>query len=87
MLSMWQILIVLGILLLFFGPSRLEKLGPSLGKAIRGFKKGLEDSDKDSDSDTRTKSKTEDTKTVELAESSTNDSKDTSKADTAKADS
>lgn len=29
------------ILLLFFGPSRLPGLGQSLGKAIRGFKEGL----------------------------------------------
>ena len=30
-------------LLLVFGPSRLEGLGLSLGRAIRGFKKGLEE--------------------------------------------
>ena len=42
MIGMWQILIILAILLIFFGPTRLEKIGPSLGKAIRGFKKGLD---------------------------------------------
>lgn len=34
-------LIVLAILLIFFGPSKLPGLGASLGKAIRGFKQGL----------------------------------------------
>ena len=49
------------ILLLVFGPSRLEGLGLSLGRAIRGFKKGLEEGSeeeakKDSSSDKKTKS-------------------------------
>lgn len=35
-----MILLVI-ILLIFFGPSRLPQLGQSLGKAIRGFKEGL----------------------------------------------
>lgn len=34
-------LIILAILLLLFGPSKLPGLGSSLGKAIRGFKAGL----------------------------------------------
>lgn len=34
-------LIILAILLIFFGPSKLPGLGSSLGKAIRGFKAGL----------------------------------------------
>jgi len=33
------------ILLLFFGPSKLPGLGASLGKAIRGFKSGLNEVD------------------------------------------
>jgi sec-independent protein translocase protein TatA len=41
MISFWHLVIVLVVVLLLFGPSRLEKLGPSLGKAIRGFKEGL----------------------------------------------
>lgn len=39
--SFWHLLMVLGIVLIFFGPSRLPGLGNSLGKAIRGFKEGL----------------------------------------------
>lgn len=43
--SVWQILIVLLIVLLLFGPSRIPGLGKSLGQAIRGFKKGISDDD------------------------------------------
>lgn len=42
-LSHW--LIILVILLLFFGPSKLPGLGASLGKAIRGFKSGLNETE------------------------------------------
>jgi TatA/E family protein of Tat protein translocase len=42
-------LIVLVILLLFFGPSKLPGLGASLGKAIRGFKAGLNEADPTAD--------------------------------------
>jgi sec-independent protein translocase protein TatA len=39
-------LLLLGIIaLIFFGPSRLPALGQSLGKAIRGFKQGLNEAD------------------------------------------
>ncbi len=34
-------LIILAIVLIFMGPSKLPALGKSLGEAIRGFKKGL----------------------------------------------
>jgi TatA/E family protein of Tat protein translocase len=40
-LSIWHVLIVLVIVLVFFGPKRLPDLGRSLGEAINGFKKGL----------------------------------------------
>ena len=39
--SIWQILIVAGVVLIFFGPKRIPEIGKSLGKAIRGFKKGI----------------------------------------------
>lgn len=39
-------LLLLGIIvLIFFGPSRLPALGQSLGKAIKGFKQGLNEID------------------------------------------
>lgn len=37
----WEILIVLSLVLLFFGPKRLPGLGQSLGSAIRNFKRGI----------------------------------------------
>jgi sec-independent protein translocase protein TatA len=36
-----HLIILLVIFLIFFGPSRLPQLGQSLGKAIKGFKDGL----------------------------------------------
>jgi sec-independent protein translocase protein TatA len=45
-MSVWHLLIILVILLLLFGPSKLEGIGVSLGRAVRGFKKGL-DGDED----------------------------------------
>jgi sec-independent protein translocase protein TatA len=39
--SLAHILVVTVIVLLFFGPSRLPQLGQSVGRAIRGFKEGL----------------------------------------------
>jgi sec-independent protein translocase protein TatA len=39
--SIWHILIVGVLAMLFFGPSKLPQLGKSMGEAIRGFKKGL----------------------------------------------
>lgn len=46
--SLSHILILSLILLIFFGPSRLPALGQSLGKAIKGFKQGLNEIDTDS---------------------------------------
>jgi sec-independent protein translocase protein TatA len=38
-----EMIIVLVIALVFFGPSKLPSIGKSLGEAIRGFKKGVAD--------------------------------------------
>lgn len=45
-ISIWQLLIVLGIVLLLFGTKRLKNLGGDLGGAIKGFKKAMGDDDK-----------------------------------------
>lgn len=39
--SLSHIILVLIIVLIFFGPSKLPQLGQSLGRAIRGFKEGM----------------------------------------------
>ncbi|WIG96589.1 twin-arginine translocase TatA/TatE family subunit [Myxococcus sp. SDU36] len=36
-----EILLIMGVLLLLFGASRLPQLGSSLGSAIRNFKRGF----------------------------------------------
>ena len=40
-LGFGEIVVVLALALLFFGPSKLPQLGSSLGQAIKSFKKGL----------------------------------------------
>jgi sec-independent protein translocase protein TatA len=40
-LGIGEIVVVLALALLFFGPSKLPALGNSLGQAIKSFKKGL----------------------------------------------
>ena len=41
-----ELALLLGIALLVFGPSRLPGLGKSVGEAIRGFKKGMDEEEK-----------------------------------------
>ncbi len=43
-----EILLIGGIALLLFGPSKLPNLGRSLGESIRGFKKALNEDDQPS---------------------------------------
>lgn len=38
-----ELIILLVVALVIFGPSRLPGLGKSMGEAIRGFKKGMDD--------------------------------------------
>ncbi|PTL78222.1 twin-arginine translocase TatA/TatE family subunit [Vitiosangium sp. GDMCC 1.1324] len=40
-LKMSEILLIMGVLLLLFGGSRLPQLGSALGSAIRNFKRGF----------------------------------------------
>lgn len=42
-LGMPELIIILVIVLVIFGASRLPQLGEGLGKAIKGFKKGISD--------------------------------------------
>ena len=41
--SIWHWLVVLGVVLLIFGPSKLPSLGHSLGKAIKDFKNSVQE--------------------------------------------
>ena len=49
-----ELLIILVILLLIFGPKNLPKLGKVFGKTINGFKKGMEDEEGSDDSEEKT---------------------------------
>jgi sec-independent protein translocase protein TatA len=40
-----ELIVILIIVIVIFGANRLPQLGEGLGKAIRGFKKGISDSD------------------------------------------
>jgi sec-independent protein translocase protein TatA len=44
-LGHWELLIILVIILLIFGVGKLPEIGGGLGKAIKGFKKGIQDPD------------------------------------------
>lgn len=48
-ISIWQLLIVLGIVILLFGTKKLRNIGGDLGGAIRGFKKSMNEDDKKDD--------------------------------------
>lgn len=39
--GVWEWVVILGIVLVVFGPGKLPQLGESLGKSIRGFKKAM----------------------------------------------
>jgi len=43
-LGMPELIVILVIVLVIFGANRLPQLGEGLGKAIKGFKKGISDS-------------------------------------------
>ena len=45
-----HLLIILVIVMIIFGPGKLPELGNSLGKAIRDFKREMDESDKRPDS-------------------------------------
>lgn len=48
-ISIWQLLIVLGIIILVFGTKKLRNIGGDLGGAVKGFKKAMHEEEKDED--------------------------------------
>ena len=48
-ISIWQLLIVLGIVILLFGTKKLRNLGGDIGSAVKGFKSAVTDGEKDAD--------------------------------------
>jgi sec-independent protein translocase protein TatA len=45
LLSPWHLLVILVIVILIFGPSKLGDVGGALGKAIKDFKKAMNEAD------------------------------------------
>lgn len=41
--SIWHLLIILVIVVVFFGTSKLRNIGPDLGGAIKGFRSAMKD--------------------------------------------
>lgn len=41
-----HLLVILGIVLIIFGPGKLPQLGSSVGKAIKGFKQEMNEPDR-----------------------------------------
>ncbi|MCE8020796.1 Sec-independent protein translocase subunit TatA [Halomonas sp. MCCC 1A11036] len=44
-ISIWQLLIVLGIIILIFGTKKLRNIGSDLGGAVKGFKQAVNEDD------------------------------------------
>lgn len=47
--GIWELVLILLIVVLIFGASRLAGLGKGLGQAIRGFKEEVRDKDSEKD--------------------------------------
>jgi sec-independent protein translocase protein TatA len=43
-----HLIIILAVVLIFFGPGKLPELGGTIGKAIKGFKQAMNESEKQS---------------------------------------
>lgn len=50
-IGLWEILLIVGIALLLFGPSKFASLGKSIGEGLRNFKSAMktEETKKDED--------------------------------------
>lgn len=46
-ISIWQLLIVLGIVVLIFGTKKFRNLGSDLGSAVKGFKSAMKEGEKE----------------------------------------
>lgn len=48
-----HLIIILGIVLIIFGPGKLPQLGSSIGKAIKGFKQEMNEPDRKPEEEAR----------------------------------
>jgi len=49
----WEVLLIVGVIVLLFGAKRIPELAKSLGTGIREFKTGLKEIDKDQDEENK----------------------------------
>ena len=54
-----ELLIILAVALLIFGPKNLPKLGKMFGKTMNNFKKGMEESEEEDTTTAKAETKTE----------------------------
>ena len=71
-----ELLIILAVALLIFGPKNLPKLGASLGKTVKNIRDGMSDSDKDGKKDTKKSKSDEEEEPEKIEESSDKGSSD-----------
>lgn len=57
MLGTMEIVVIIAVVLLIFGPSKLPQLGEGVGKMLRGFKKEMKAIDEDKAAEAKTASK------------------------------
>lgn len=50
-----ELLIILGVAVLIFGPSKLPKLGAAIGESIRNFRRGVRPEDAEPEKDNQPK--------------------------------
>ena len=56
-----ELIVIFLVALIVFGPSKLPEFGKSLGEAIRGFKKSINESEKTPIDSSQSRDKSEDT--------------------------
>ena len=54
-LGMTELLVILAIVLLIFGPKRLKSIGSDLGNAIKGFRTAVSDAEKEKNAEPEAK--------------------------------
>ncbi len=53
-MGIWELLIILFVILLIFGPKNLPKLGSSIGKTVKNIREGMDSTTPSSDATTTT---------------------------------
>jgi len=48
-IGIWEILLIVGIAMLLFGPSKFSSLGKSIGEGLRNFKSAMKEEEKKED--------------------------------------